>query len=111
MELEDKLKLCKIVGILLLVDGKLHDEEVQFMGELMDKLDMSDDQRNEVMDRIDESNEVLGDTADLVEHAEALLEALQEASRVDGVISGSEADLIQMVTKVLEENGADITPP
>ena len=105
MTTEEKIKLCRIVGVLMLTDGKLHDEEVDYMETLMEGLGLDEEAQIAVMDRIESSTEVLQDAASLRAYAEPLLEALREASRADGVIAASEVDLIKMVTRVLAGSG------
>ena len=108
---EDKIKMCRIVGIMLLTDGVLETQEVEFMRVLMDELELDDAQREDVMDRIDASTDVLDDARSLQEHAETLLAVLRSASQVDGVIAPSEADLIDRVADVLDYQPVDDDTP
>lgn len=105
MTTDEKIKLCRIVGVLLLTDGHLDDEEVEYLSTLMNGLGLDDDDQHAVMDRIESSSEVLEDAASLRAHAQPLLEALQEAARADGIIAASEVDLIKMVNRVLAGSG------
>jgi len=101
VNVEDKIKLCRIVGVLLLSDGRLLDDEVDYMRELMERLELDEDEQVEVMDRIDGGTEVLTDAVALRRHGEELLGELQQASQADGIIAGPEVDLIQMIARVL----------
>lgn len=102
MTSDEKIKLCRIVGVMLLTDGLLQESEVEFLRDLMDRLGLSTAEREAVMDRIDGDTEVLEDAAALRAHGIELLEALREASRVDGLIAPEEADLVQMVARALD---------
>lgn len=101
---EDKIKLCRIVGIMLLSDGKLEEEELTFFRQLFTRMKLDESDQNQVLDLIEGSSEVLGDVATLREHGQTLLAELEAASRVDGHVDEAEEGLIAMVREVLERS-------
>ena len=48
MKYEEKIALCRLVGMLMLTDGFLTDAEHEHFLELMDRLQLDDDGREEV---------------------------------------------------------------
>ena len=103
MTKEDKIKLCRIVGVLVLSDGRLEDQEVDYLQQLFERLELSAEDQEEVMQRIESSTEVLQDAADLAPHAETLLAHLKEASMSDEDLAPEEDDLIKMVREALDK--------
>ncbi len=51
MEESEKIKICTAVAQAILADGQITDDEHRFIGALMDRYELSDDQRKEVMQR------------------------------------------------------------
>ncbi|OIP31798.1 MAG: hypothetical protein AUK47_21855 [Deltaproteobacteria bacterium CG2_30_63_29] len=95
--------MCRLVGVLLLTDGHLTDREHSFFYALMDRLGLDDDDRASVTHGIRIDADVSSDVA-IVKAAgdgEALLEAMVDASVLDGEVSAASTDLIERAKALL----------
>ncbi len=104
MDTADKIKLARIVGVLLIADGELTDQEVAHLETLFTNLGLDADQRHEVIDRIASGTEVMQDVRSLRAHGKELFAALQQAALADGVLVGAEEDMLAMIAEVLDQD-------
>lgn len=109
MTVDDKIRLCRIVGVLMLSDAELHDQEVAFMNDLMDRLKLTKAQRLTVMDTLESGTEILSDVENLRKHGQTLLKELRDAAMIDGEASHAERGLIKMIESVLYQT--PLSPP
>lgn len=101
MELEDKLAVCRVVAQAILSDGAVTDEEMAVLDKLMDRYELSDEQRKEVRNR-----NLGDDPGNLVrqvsEGARAdLIAEMAKAIAVDGEVAKVERRLIGQVAAVM----------
>lgn len=103
MKSEDKIKLCRSVGVLLLADGQLTDEEYDFFNNLMNRLALSDDEKSTVKSSISIDTDLAADILSLREDGEGerLLEEMRAAATVDGSTARPEAGMIARVEAIL----------
>lgn len=103
MQIESKVALCRLVGVLLLTDGHLTDQEHAFFYALMDRLGLDEDDRGMVTRGIRIDADVSSDVA-IVKAAgdgDLLLEVMADASVVDGEVSAASDDLIARAKALL----------
>ena len=109
METKEKIQICQVVSQAILSDGKITDAESDFMNALMDKYNLSDDQKKEVMTRnIDD------DPAKLVEgitgfgSKNELIVELVMAVAADNELSKTERQLLETVATAIGVDQADM---
>lgn len=104
MDVEDRLAMCRVVGVLLVTDGQLTDEEYEFFTELMQRLDVPDDRRGEVTGAVSIDTDITEDLARLKRAgvAEQLIEELHAAAVVDGEETSLEVSIVEKVRATLE---------
>ena len=105
MKSEDKVKLCRVVGVLILSDGQLTDEEYDFFYGLMDRLELTEEERANVRGSVQIDANVRADVEELRTNGEAqrLLDELQKAATADGEIARIEDSLIDKIRAIINE--------
>lgn len=103
MQTEHLIALCRIVGVLLVTDGQLTDEEYEYFYGLMDRFELSDADRASVTSAISVDTDLSADVEVLREggHGQALLETLRAAASVDGQSSRVEEHLMGRISALL----------
>jgi hypothetical protein len=103
MTSEDKILLCRVVGVLILADGQLTDEEYDFFYDLMDRLQLTDAERSVVKGSIQVDGDFQKDVEKLREDGESerLLEELRRAAAIDGEVAKREDKLIQKIEAIM----------
>ena len=102
---DHRIALCRVVGVLLVTDGQLTDEEYEFFGSLLDRMEVPSDRRAEVTGAISIDTDISGDVAMLKEAglAEQLLDELRSAANVDGDESKLERSIVDEVAEALAD--------
>ncbi len=103
MKTGDKVQICKVAAQAVLSDGRLTDEERGQIYRLMDRYELSEEQRADVLDRNIE-DDVARLAAGLTEFdtKNELLVELAMAVAADGDISKPEQRLLESVADALE---------
>ena len=104
MNAEEKVKFCRIIGILLLSDGELADDELEFFDEMMEHLDVPKKERSMIKGSINVEYDYVSDIEALRKagYANLLLRELWAAARADAVIKPSETIMIQRVDRIIK---------
>ena len=104
MKQEDKVKLCRIVGVLLLADGELSDNEYQFFIDLMVRLRLSEEETRSVKKTINVDYDCTEDIESLrrVGAARDLMELLRIAASADGKIDPREQNMIERISQTIQ---------
>jgi len=105
MRSEDKVTLCRVVGVMILSDGQLTDAEYDFFYELMDRLELTDSEREEVRGSVQIDANVRADIEALRSHGELrrLLNELRSAASIDGTIAPIEATMMSKIESILSD--------
>ena len=90
-----------VVSKVLVADGMMHDEERQFLAELMTQLGLSDEEKKHVieLEGLDEASAVVTDLPE--DERRDLVALLVDASSADGKLSAHEMETVQRLTKAL----------
>jgi uncharacterized tellurite resistance protein B-like protein len=109
MDAANKIEICKIVASAILADARITDEEHDFLGKLMDRYGLGEEERKAIFSR--NLGEDLGDSvarlrAEGVQNE--LLVELALAVAVDGDISPSERRLLSRVAHLLDVTDKDL---
>lgn len=90
-----------VVSKVLVADGMMHDEEREFLAELMTKLGLSDAEREQVieLEGLDAASAVVNALPE--EERRELVSTLVDASSADGKLSAHEMATVQRLTKAL----------
>jgi S-adenosylmethionine:diacylglycerol 3-amino-3-carboxypropyl transferase len=104
MTSEDKVRLCRVVGMLILADGQLTDEEYDFFYDLMDRLQLNEAERAAVKRSVQVDANIEDDVQRLRDDGEAdrLLDELRRAASVDGEVAKREDLLIAKIEGILK---------
>lgn len=105
---DHRLALCRVVGVLLVTDGQLTDEEYDFFTGLLDRMDIPDSRRGEVTGAVSIDTDITGDVAELKSAgaADQLIDLLREAASVDGEESALERSVLERVKETLETDSS-----
>ena len=97
MNADERCAYVQIVGQVLIADGILADAEREYLDRLMDKLEMSPEDRATALHGIDLDSPVEERIATLsAESKQQLLTAVHEASHVDTTVTGTPAVVRQI---------------
>ncbi len=103
LPLNEKKLYAQLVAQLVLIDGSVTDAERNFLGSLMTRLGLSDEQQREVINQVNVDDEVESRVRQLSPNARiSLLMELEDAAKIDEVILASERDLIARVRSALD---------
>ena len=109
MENDDKLQICKLVALLIMIDTKLKDSEVELLNKLMDRYGLSDAQKQEVLRRnIDEDPATLASPIKDIEAQRELIDELVSAAAIDGEVVLVERKLIHRVAAAIGLGEQDV---
>ena len=109
MELNDKIQICKVVAQAILADGQLTDTESEFLADLMNRYELTDEQRKEIMARdIDDDPGALAKQVTDRESQNQLVVELAMAIASDGEFSSSEKQLLNKVAAAMKMDQADL---
>jgi len=92
---------CLVVSKVLVADGMMQDGEREFLAELMETLELTDEERHRViqLEGLDAAEGVV--RALPIEERRALIEMLVDASSADGKLSAHEMAMVKRVTTAL----------
>ena len=92
---------CLVVSKVLVADGIMTDDERGFLAAMMDRLELTPDERKRVVDLegIDEADRIVGALA--LEERQQIVELLVDAASADGRLSPHELATVKRVTAAL----------
>ena len=92
---------CLVVSKVLVADGIMTDDERAFLGEMMSRLGLSDEERRRVveLEGLDEAEPIVRALGD--EERREIVELLVDAASADGRLSPHELSTVQRVTAAL----------
>ena len=101
---EVKIKICRVVGVLLLIDGVFTSEEEQFLRQLMDRFELDERKRESVFDEIRVDADYSQDVEFLRRRGQAnlLLNELGAAALSDGDFARPERAMIARVRRIIQ---------
>jgi tellurite resistance protein len=106
MDIKDRVQICKVVAQAILVDAQITDSERELLETLMNKYELSEDQKREVLARnIGDDPVAMVREINGVEPINELIVELALAVAVDGEVSSSEMALMAKIAQIF-----DITP-
>ena len=109
MDMDDKLQICKLVALTIMIDTKLKDSEMELLSKLMDRYGLTEEQRQEVLRRDIDENPV--ELARVITDEAAKLELLDEliaAAAIDNEIVTVERKLIRRVAAAIGFDEQDV---
>jgi hypothetical protein len=108
MSPEHKILYCRAVAQMLIVDTVLTDLESAFLQHLMERLQMTDEEKAQVLHHADLSGALDGELRQLpLTHRRRLMEELKAAATVDGSFSIREGALLQSARALLALDAAE----
>jgi uncharacterized tellurite resistance protein B-like protein len=109
MDKKEKIQICKVVSQAILSDGKITDDESEFMNSLMGKYELTDEEKKEVMSRnIDEDPAALVEGISSFDSKNQLMVELVMAVAADNELSKTEHQLLQTVAKAINVDLEDM---
>jgi uncharacterized tellurite resistance protein B-like protein len=92
---------CLVVSKVLVADGMMTDDERGFLATMMDKLELTDDERRRVveLEGLDEADGIVGALS--VDERRQIVELLVDAASADGRLSPHELAAVKRVTAAL----------
>ncbi|MBN2342000.1 MAG: TerB family tellurite resistance protein [Deltaproteobacteria bacterium] len=109
MEIREKIQICEVVAQAILADGQITDSEKNFMNSLMDKYELTDDQKKQVMAR-----NIGDDPAQMVkgisgfESTNQLIVELVMAVAADDKLTKTEQNLLNTVAEAIGVDQSDM---
>ena len=93
---------CLVVSKVLVADGIMTDDERAFLGALMSRLGLTDDERRHVveLEGLDEAEAIVRALA--VDERRQIVELLVDAASADGRLSPHELSAVKRVTAALD---------
>lgn len=90
-----------VVSKVLIADGMMHDEEREFLAELMTQLGLSESERKQVieLEGLDVASSVVTTLSE--DERRDLVAMLVDASSADGKLSAHEMETVQRLTRAL----------
>ncbi len=109
MDIRDKMAICKVVAQAILSDAEITDDEHKFLDKLLDRYQLTKEQRKEVLNRNigDDPAALIGKLGDDTAR-KTLLRTLAQAVATDNVFSAEEEKLVARVGAVLGISPAEI---
>jgi len=109
MELKDKIQICKVVAQAILADTQITDSERELLEKLMDRYELSDENKKEVLSRnLEDDPGLMAEEITGFESKNELLVELAMAVAVDGEISPPERELLDRVAEVLDVSKVEL---
>ena len=92
---------CLVVSKVLVADGMVTDDEREFLAAMMDRFELTDDERRRVIDLegLDEADRIVGALS--LEERRQIVELLVDAASADGRLSPHELAAVKRVTAAL----------
>jgi hypothetical protein len=95
MELADKKRYCQIIGRILLIDAEITDTEHDFLEQLMDRLGLSEGEKESIVDGLDADEPIADSLAAMAPAARSgLMDDARAAANADGMLGPRELALI-----------------
>ena len=109
MEISEKIKICEVVAQAILSDGQITDEEKDFINALMDKYELTDEQRKTIMQRnIDDDPAKLVEDITAFDSKNQLIVELVMAVAADNELTKTENQLLKEVAGAIGVDEADM---
>ena len=98
MEMDDKVQICKLVALAIMIDSQITDTEFDFLDKLMDNYGLNEEQRHSVRQRnFDDDPQELAKSLTDAGSKHELIKELASAVILDGELSPIEKNLIAKV--------------
>ena len=109
MDIQDKMAICKVVAQAILSDAEITDDEHKFLDKLLDRYQLTKEQRKEVLNRNigDDPAVLVGKLGD-EKARRTMLRTLATAVAADGMFSAEEEKLVARVGLALGISAAEI---
>jgi uncharacterized tellurite resistance protein B-like protein len=109
METNEKVQICKVVAQAILADGQLTDAERELLNKLMDRYELTKEQRKDVMARnLGDDPAALAEGIASFETKNELLVELAMAVAADGRLSPAERQLVSSVAAAVGVAEAEV---
>ncbi len=109
MNKKEKLQICSVVTQAILSDGKITDDESNFMNSLMDKYELTADEKKEVLSRnINEDPAKLVEGITSFDSKNQLIVELVMAVAADNELSKTEHQLLTTVSDAIGVSRKDM---
>lgn len=109
MELTDKLQICKVITRAIMADVRITDDEREFLYKLMDRYELTEEQRTDVLNRnMDDDPAEMAKEITSLESKDELLTELLTAVAVDGEVAPSEITYVKKVGAAIGVSDADV---
>jgi uncharacterized tellurite resistance protein B-like protein len=111
MDVQDRIRVCKVVAQAILADAQVTDRERKFLENLMDRYELDKAQRKEVRARNlgDDAGDLAKGITDPAVKKELLVE-LVRAVATDGEVADTERNVVNRVASVLGYAEKDLDP-
>ncbi|MBN2530817.1 MAG: TerB family tellurite resistance protein [Deltaproteobacteria bacterium] len=109
MEISEKIQICELVAQAILADGQITDDERAFISALMDKYELSDEQKQKVMQRnIDDDPAKLVEGITAFESKNQLIVEVVMAVAADNKLTKTEQELLSTVATAIGIEQSDM---
>lgn len=109
MDTAEKVQICKLVALAIMVDVQMTEEEITFLDKLMTQYELTDEQRRDVQNRnFDDDPEQLASEVVSAGGRDVLLTELARAVMADGALVAEEIRLLARVGAALGVTGDDV---
>jgi uncharacterized tellurite resistance protein B-like protein len=109
MDIKDKIQISKVIAQAIMADVQITDSERSFLDKLMDRYELTSEQRKEVLDRNFGDNVAeMAKGIEALDSQNELLTELLEAVAVDGEVAPSEKKLVRRVGLAMDMDESEI---